>query len=108
MSRSSRRTGCTSTPRRRSCGRVSRAPGEPRRRRPATAQPATALRAVGAISWSAHEVDLSRDGADWAALEERERELLYWVLSSLMVAEERISTQFCGLVLAQEDEEEGS
>src|SRR2546421_1086762 len=58
--------------------------------------------------WSAHEVDLSRDGADWAALEERERKLLYWVLSSLMVAEERISTQFCGLVLAQDDEEEGS
>ena len=25
-----------------------------------------------------------------------------------MVAEERISTQFCGLVLAQDDEEEGS
>ncbi|TMK61275.1 MAG: hypothetical protein E6G53_16650 [Actinobacteria bacterium] len=58
--------------------------------------------------WSAHEVDLSRDGADWAALDDRERELLYWVLSSLMVAEERISTQFCGLVLAQDDEEEGS
>ena len=58
--------------------------------------------------WSAHEVDLSRDGADWAALEDGERELLYWVLSSLMVAEERISTQFCGLVLAQDDEEEGS
>jgi ribonucleoside-diphosphate reductase beta chain len=58
--------------------------------------------------WSAHAVDLSRDGADWAALEERERDLLYWVLSSLIVAEERISTQFCGLVLAQDDEEEGS
>ena len=39
---------------------------------------------------------------------EGERDLLYWVLSSLMVAEERISTQFCGLVLAQDDEEEGS
>ena len=35
-------------------------------------------------------------------------ELLYFALSSLMVAEERISTQFCGLVLAQDDEEEGS
>ena len=58
--------------------------------------------------WSAHEVDLTRDRADWAALVDRERELLYWVLSSLMVAEERISTQFCGLVLAQDDEEEGS
>jgi ribonucleoside-diphosphate reductase beta chain len=58
--------------------------------------------------WAARDVDLSRDPADWAALEERERELLHWVLSSLMVAEERISTQFCGLVLAQDDEEEGS
>ena len=41
-------------------------------------------------------------------LDEGERKLLHWVLSSLMVAEERISTQFCGLVLAQDDEEEGS
>jgi ribonucleoside-diphosphate reductase beta chain len=58
--------------------------------------------------WAAQDIDLSRDPADWAALEERARELLHWVLSSLMVAEERISTQFCGLVLAQDDEEEGS
>jgi ribonucleoside-diphosphate reductase beta chain len=58
--------------------------------------------------WAAQDIDLSRDSSGWAALEERERELLYWVLSSLMVAEERISTQFCGLVLAQDDEEEGS
>ncbi len=58
--------------------------------------------------WSAREVDLGRDPADWAALEDSERDLLHWVLSSLMVAEERISTQFCGLVLAQDDEEEGS
>jgi ribonucleoside-diphosphate reductase beta chain len=58
--------------------------------------------------WAAQDVDLERDRADWAALPEGERDLLYWVLSSLMVAEERISTQFCGLVLAQDDEEEGS
>jgi ribonucleoside-diphosphate reductase beta chain len=58
--------------------------------------------------WASQDVDLSRDPADWARLDERERDLLYWVLSSLMVAEERISTQFCGLVLAQDDEEEGS
>ena len=58
--------------------------------------------------WAAQDVDLSRDPADWAALDDGERDLLYWVLSSLMVAEERISTQFCGLVLAQDDEEEGS
>src|SRR5438093_527111 len=58
--------------------------------------------------WAAQDVDLARDPDDWARLEEGERALLSWVLSSLMVAEERISTQFCGLVLAQDDEEEGS
>jgi ribonucleoside-diphosphate reductase beta chain len=58
--------------------------------------------------WAARDIDLSNDRADWLAFAERERELLYWALSSLMVAEERISTQFCGLVLAQDDEEEGS
>ena len=58
--------------------------------------------------WAAQEVDLTRDLEDWAALEEGDRTLLYFALSSLMVAEERISTQFCGLVLAQDGEEEGS
>ena len=58
--------------------------------------------------WAAQDIDLTRDPSDWAALADNERNLLYWVLSSLMVAEERISTQFCGLVLAQDDEEEGS
>ncbi len=58
--------------------------------------------------WAAQDIDLEQDKSDWKALEEEQRNLLYWVLSSLMVAEERISTQFCGLVLAQDDEEEGS
>jgi len=58
--------------------------------------------------WAAQDIDLGRDRADWTAMEEGQRNLLYWVLSSLMVAEERISTQFCGLVLAQDSEEEGS
>ena len=58
--------------------------------------------------WAAQDIDLSRDPADWEGLEESERQLLYFALSSLMVAEERISTQFVGLVNAQDDEEEGS
>lgn len=58
--------------------------------------------------WASQDIDLSRDPADWEGLEDGERDLLYFALSSLMVAEERISTQFCGLVLAQDDEEEGS
>ena len=58
--------------------------------------------------WAAQDVDLRRDRSEWVSLPEAERNLLSWVLSSLMVAEERISTKFCGLVLAQDDEEEGS
>ena len=58
--------------------------------------------------WAAQDVDLSRDRADWESMADDERGLLHFVLSSLMVAEERISTQFVGLVLAQDDEEEGS
>ncbi len=58
--------------------------------------------------WAAQDVDLARDPADWAGLGAGDRDLLHFVLSSLIVAEERISTQFCGLVLAQDDEEEGS
>jgi ribonucleoside-diphosphate reductase beta chain len=58
--------------------------------------------------WVSQDVDLSRDPGDWASLDEGQRNLLYFALSSLMVAEERISTQFCGLVVAQDDEEEGS
>ncbi len=58
--------------------------------------------------WAAQDIDLSRDPDDWARLDAAERDLLEFALSALMVAEERISTQFCGLVLAQDDEEEGS
>src|SRR5204863_3086346 len=58
--------------------------------------------------WAAQDIDLARDPGDWRGLREDERDLLYYALSSLMVAEERISTQFCGLVLSQDDEEEGS
>jgi ribonucleoside-diphosphate reductase beta chain len=58
--------------------------------------------------WASQDIDLDRDPADWAGLDDDVRGLMYFALSSLMVAEERISTQFCGLVLAQDDEEEGS
>jgi ribonucleoside-diphosphate reductase beta chain len=58
--------------------------------------------------WAAREVDLSADREQWPRLEPGERDLLYFALASLIVAEERISTQFCGLVLAADDEEETS
>jgi ribonucleoside-diphosphate reductase beta chain len=59
--------------------------------------------------WNPWEVDLAADREQWqGALADRDKDLVYWVLSSLMVAEERITTKFAGLVMAAESEEEAS
>jgi ribonucleoside-diphosphate reductase beta chain len=58
--------------------------------------------------WNPFEIDLGADAEQWAALSEEDRELVYWGLSSLMVAEERITTKFSGLVMAYDSEEEES
>ena len=59
--------------------------------------------------WNPWDVDLARDAEQWRnGFEQQERELVLWVLSSLMVAEERITTKFAGLVLAADSEEEAS
>jgi ribonucleoside-diphosphate reductase beta chain len=57
--------------------------------------------------WSPWDIDLATDQADWRErLGEQEKALVYWALSSLMVAEERITTKFAGLVMAGDSEEE--
>ena len=59
--------------------------------------------------WNPFTIDLAVDRHQWeAALSERDKGLVYWALSSLMVGEERITTQFAGLVAAAESEEEAS
>ncbi len=58
--------------------------------------------------WSPFEVDLSVDLGQWGALAGEDRDLIFWVLSSLMVAEERITTKFSGLVGAHGSEEEAT
>jgi len=58
--------------------------------------------------WSPFEVDLSRDREQWPEMREADRELIYWAFSSLMVAEERITTKFSGLVGAYGTEEEAT
>jgi ribonucleoside-diphosphate reductase beta chain len=57
-------------------------------------------------SWQAHAIDLSRDRADWEALTDEERGHLSWNLSSFFVGEERVTTQFTGLVAAYESQGE--
>jgi ribonucleoside-diphosphate reductase beta chain len=70
--------------------------------------PQTLYRRWEDSQWNPFEIDLGRDGEQWRAMEELDRDLVYWVLASLMVAEERITTKFSGLVGAHGSEEEAT
>src|SRR3954453_7972698 len=56
--------------------------------------------------WQSQAIDLERDKNNWADLPEGERGVTLWGLSSFFVGEERVTTQFSGLVMAYEDEQE--
>ena len=58
--------------------------------------------------WNPFEIDLERDKAQWSELDGEDQKLIYWVLAQLMVAEERITTKFSGLVGAYGSEEEAT
>ena len=58
--------------------------------------------------WSPFEIDLAADTEQWQEMGGEDRSLIFWVLSSLMVAEERITTKFSGLVGAYGSEEEAT
>lgn len=58
--------------------------------------------------WSPFAIDLATDREQWPAMSGDDRDLVLWALSSLMVAEERITTKFGGLVLAHGSEEEAT
>jgi len=58
--------------------------------------------------WSPYTIGLATDAVHWQSMSGGERELILFVLSSLMVAEERITTKFSGLVGAHGSEEEAS
>jgi ribonucleoside-diphosphate reductase beta chain len=70
--------------------------------------PQTLYRRWEDSQWSPFSVDLSLDAAQWPGMSGDERELILYVLSSLMVAEERITTKFSGLVGAYGSEEEAT
>jgi ribonucleoside-diphosphate reductase beta chain len=58
--------------------------------------------------WSPFAIDLATDAEQWRAASGPERDLVLYVLSSLMVAEERITTKFSSLVGAHGSEEEAT
>jgi ribonucleoside-diphosphate reductase beta chain len=70
--------------------------------------PQTLYRRWEDSQWSPFTIDLARDAEQWPAMDPAERELVQFVLSSLMVAEERITTKFTGLVAAHGSEEEAT
>jgi len=70
--------------------------------------PQTLYRRWEDSQWSPFHVDLSTDREQWPALDPAIRDVIHFALSSLMVAEERITTKFSGLVAAQGSEEEAT
>ena len=70
--------------------------------------PQTLYRRWEDAQWSPFAVDLSRDVEQWPGIDDDVRGLLLFVLASLMVAEERITTKFSGLVGAHGSEEEAT
>jgi ribonucleoside-diphosphate reductase beta chain len=57
-------------------------------------------------NWQSHTIDLTRDKQDWASMDAELRGRLAWNLSSFFVGEERVTTQFSGLVMAYESQSE--
>jgi len=70
--------------------------------------PQTLYRRWEASQWNPFAIDLSRDHEQWGRLADEDKSLIYWVLAQLMVAEERITTKFSGLVAAYGSEEEAT
>src|SRR5690348_5783646 len=56
--------------------------------------------------WASHEIDFTQDRRDWEALSEVDRDEASWGLANFFVGEERVATQFSGLVMAYEDQHE--
>jgi ribonucleoside-diphosphate reductase beta chain len=57
-------------------------------------------------NWISAEIDLNKDRRDWEAMDDYEREQRLYGLSAFFVGEERVTSQFSGLVMAAEDKHE--
>jgi ribonucleoside-diphosphate reductase beta chain len=56
--------------------------------------------------WQSHTIDFTQDREDWAALSDDDKDNITWFLSSFFIGEERVATQFSGLVGAYETQSE--
>lgn len=56
--------------------------------------------------WQSHTIDFTQDREDWAALSDDDKDNITWFLSSFFIGEERVATQFGGLVGAYESQSE--
>jgi ribonucleoside-diphosphate reductase beta chain len=56
--------------------------------------------------WASHTIDLEQDRRDWETMDAELRRQLAWNLSSFFIGEERVTTQFSGLVMAYESQSE--
>jgi ribonucleoside-diphosphate reductase beta chain len=68
--------------------------------------PETLYRRWESSQWSPYTVDLTSDQEQWPTLDPEQHGLVYFVLASLIVAEERITAKFSGLVAAGSSAEE--
>jgi len=57
-------------------------------------------------NWQSHTIDLTQDIRDWQTMDDDLRGRLAWNLSSFFVGEERVTTQFSGLVMSYESQGE--
>jgi ribonucleoside-diphosphate reductase beta chain len=56
--------------------------------------------------WQTHTIDFTKDREDWAKLSDEDKDHIIWFLSSFFIGEERVATQFGGLVGAYEGQSE--
>jgi ribonucleoside-diphosphate reductase beta chain len=57
-------------------------------------------------NWQSQVIDFTQDKRDWASMDPDLRGRLSWNLSSFFIGEERVTTQFSGLVMAYESQSE--
>jgi len=56
--------------------------------------------------WLSQDIDLSKDREDWAVLSDEVREQALGGMSAFFIGEERVTTEFSGLVMSYDDEQE--